>query len=422
LSAVGLGACGGRAERTVFDGPLEASADYPARGEPGPSQQPSGPSYSAGGSQALPASDPPEPSSTPDRCAGPARPVQTKLLWEQGVGLYGMDPTPYFAFSGDGSQLITPGDEYGMDGNGTFAVADGTRMPQTSARVLGRDAAWSRELRGADRFTTAGDISVVDLRLEQTLLSLGPVSRLVSISADGNYVFGVYCQDGDRLERRRLSDNEVTILPLDARVSPCFVANNLGYVDMDAPFAVTRSNDGVVFLVDQGHALVLASLSAGTTSVHALYEADPSNATPRTDMAIELQLSPNERALATVNGAGVLRLWSYPGLVQSLPDIQVSVTRAFRNCYCGPRDFAPVAFSPDERYLATADEAGQTVVRRACDGGIVATLQAPAQASFLDGYAQGPAFIAFNPNGRGLAVLSISEVYDATVSYYELSE
>jgi hypothetical protein len=108
--------------------------------------------------------------------------------------------------------------------------------------------------------------------------------------------------------------------------------------------------------------------------------------------------------------------------VQSLPDIQLSVTHAFRNCYCGRRDFAPVVWSPDERYLATADEAGNTVLRHACDGSVVTTLQAPKQASFLDGYAQGPAFIAFTPNGRGLAVLSISEVYDGTLSYYELSE
>jgi hypothetical protein len=153
-----------------------------------------------------------------------------------------------------------------------------------------------------------------------------------------------------------------------------------------------------------------------------MYEAIPPDGSRRADLAAGLAISPSERTLATVNGTGILRFWSYPGLVQALPDIQLRVTQAFRNCYCSPRDFAPVAFSPDERYLATADEAGNTVLRRACDGSVIATLQAPKQASFLDGYAQGPAFIAFSPQGRGIAVLSISEVYDATISYYELSQ
>jgi hypothetical protein len=333
-----------------------------------------------------------------------------------------MDATPYFAFAGDGSKLITPSDEYGQDGNRVFAVADGAPITGTTARVLGRDAAWSRELRGTELFSTAGDVSVVDIEREQTLLSLGPVSRMVRLSADGKYAFGVYCNDGDRLERRRISDGDVSVVPLSAELSPCSIDNRAGYADLDAAVVVSSSNDSAAFLTDQALDLVVASFSAGTTRAQAIYEAAPAEESPRSDLAIGLALSPTERALATVNGAGVLRLWSYPGLVQSLPDIQLSVTRAFRDCYCSPRDFVPVAFSPDERYLATADEAGNTVLRRACDGGVVTTLQAPKQAFFLDGYAQGPAFIAFNPNGRGLAVLSISEGYDGMVSYYELSE
>ncbi len=422
----GLCACGGRAERTAFDSPLDGPPEYPGGGggEPanGPSQQPSNPGYSADGSQMLPAPGYRDPRSTEDPCGGPPSSLGAKLLWAQVVPFYGMDATPYFAFSGDGSKLITPSDEYGMDGNVTFAVADGARITGAKARVLGRDAAWSRELRGTDHYGPAGDVTVVEIGLEQTLLSLDSVSRLISLSADGKYAFGVYCHDGDRLERRRISDGESTVVPLSAELSPCTVGNSAGYLDLNAPFVVTSSNDSAAFLAEQGHALVLASLSAGTTRAHAIYEAAPPDASPRTDMAVELALSPSERALATVNGAGALRIWSYPELLQSLPEIQVSVTHAFRDCYCTPRDFAPVAWSPDERYLATADEADNTVLRRACDGRVITTLEAPKQASSLDGYAQGPAFIAFNPQGRGLAVLSISEVYGATVSYYELTE
>lgn len=391
------GACGGRAEPTPFDGPLDGPADYRV------------PRY-------------PDPGSTGDLCADPPSSLRTKLLWEQSLPLYGMDAVPYFAFSGDGSKLITPSDQYGK-GNGLFAVADGARITGTKARVLGRDAAWSRELRGPDLRGPAGEVSVVDLELEQTLLSLGPVSQLVRLSADGKYVFGVYCHDRDRLERRGISDGEVTVVPLSAELSPCPLDYYTGYVDLSAPFVVSSSNDSAAFLADQGRDLVLASLSAGTTSAHTLYEAAPPDQWPPADMIVGLALAPSQRALSTVNGTGVLRIWSYPGLVQSLPDIQLSVTHAFsRGCYCAPRDFAPVAWSPDERYLATANEAGNTVLRRACSGSVVTTLQAPKQASSFEGYAQGPAFIAWSPNGRGLAVLSISEEYDGTVSYYELSE
>jgi hypothetical protein len=420
--AAGSSACGGRAEQTPFDGRLDVAADYGAGGEPanGTSEQPSNPSYSAGGSQMLP--EYPDPGSTQDQCAGPPSSLGTKLLWEQVVPLYGIDSTPYFAFSGDGSKVITPSDEYGHDGNAIFATNDGARIMRPEAHVLGRDAAWSRELRGADLNSPAGDVSVVDVALEQILLSLGPVSRLVSLSADGNYVFAVYCNDGDRLERRRISDGEVTVVPLSAELSPCFIANGAGYASLDTPFVVSSSNDSAAFLSAQTHELVLVSVSAGTTRAHAAYEASPPDEWPRSDTAISLALSPGQRALATVNGAGALRIWSYPGLVQSLPDIQLGVTHAFRNCYCGWRDFAPAVWSADEHYLATADQAGNTVLRRACDGSILNILQAPKQASFVDGYAQGPAFIAFTPNGRGLAVLSISEVYDGTLSYYELSE
>jgi hypothetical protein len=421
---VALGACGGRAERTPLDVPLDPRADYPDSGQPvtGASEPPTNPGYPAGGSPSVPAPEYPDPGSIEEPCAGSASSLRTKLLWEQSVPLYGVDATPYFAFSADGSKLITPSDEYGMDGSATFAVADGAPVMGIKARVLGRDAAWSRELRGAELFTPSADVNVVDIELEQTLLSLGPVSPQLSLSADGKYVFGVYCHDGDRLERRRISDGEVTAVPLSAELSPCTIDDATGYSDLDAPFVVSSSNDSAAFLTEQARNLVVASLSSGTTRAHVVYEAAPPAESPRRDMAVGLALSARERALATVNGAGVLRVWSYPAMVQSLPDIQISVTRAFRNCYCTPRDFAPVAFSPDERALATADEAGNTVLRRACDGSVITTLQAPKQASFLNGYAQGPAFIAFNPAGRGLAVLSISEVYDATVSYYELSE
>jgi hypothetical protein len=432
----GLTACGGRAEGSSSEVPSHAYdsiGDEPAKPVAEP---PSSPSYSGGGSQAAPTPEYPGPAQNDGCGAAPSSP-KTELIWEQRVPLYGIDATPYFALSGDGSKLITPSDQYGQDGNHVFAIADGAELPKTTARVLGRDRAWSRELRGADLFASASaasSINVVDMALDQPLLALGPVSRLVGLSADGQYTFGVYCQGADpgaaasdRLERRRISDGQVTLLPLSAEVSPCmrhyYINAYSAFEDVRAAFAIGGSNDEVAFPASYVNQVVVASLSAGTASAHTVYPEPPDGATLSTkEQVVTVALSPTEHALASVSGGGTLRIWSYPELVQSLPDIQLGVTQAFRDCYCAPQDFAPVAWSPDARYLATADEAGNTVLRRACDGTIVATLQAPKPAFFLDGYAQGPAFLAFSPNGRALAVLTISNGYDGSVSYYTISE
>jgi WD40 repeat protein len=430
----GVAACGGQAEGSpsgARSDPYAPIGDEPTNPAAEP---PSDPNYSAGGSQAAPA----YPSAAQnDVCGAAPSSPKTELIWERGVPLYGIDPTPYFAFSGDGSKLITPSDQYGQDGNHIFAVADGAEQPKSPARVLGRDVAWSRELRGADLFASpsaAGSISVVDIALDEPLLALGAVSGLVGLSADGQYVFGAYCQGadpgatgGDRLERRRVSDGQVTLLPLSADVSPCtrhyYINEYSGYDDVRAAFAISGSNDAVAFPGSYVNQLVVASFSAGTASAHTIYPAPADGATLSTkDQVVTVALSPTEHALASVSGGGTLRVWSYPALVQSLPDIRLGVTQAFRDCYCAPQDFTPVAWSPDGRYLATADEAGNTVLRRACDGSIVTTLQAPKPAFFLEGYAQGPAFLAFSPNGRALAVLTISNGYDGVVSYYTISE
>jgi hypothetical protein len=431
-----LAACGGRAAGSPSG---DSSDAYDPVGDEPPrpaAEPPSYPSYSAGGSQAAPSPAYPSPAQNDGCGAAPSSP-KTELIWEQGVPLYGIDPTPYFAFSGDGSKIITPSDQYGQEGNHIFAAANGAELPKNPARVLGRDMAWSRELRGADLFASPSatdSISVVDMALDQPLLALGPVSRLVGLSADGQYVFGVYCQGADpgaaasdRLERRRISDGQVTLLPLSADVSPCtrhyYINEYSGFEDVRTAFVISGSNDAVAFPASYVNQLVVASFSAGTASAHIVYPEPTDGATLSTkEQVVTLALSPTELALASVSGGGTLRIWSYPELVQSLPDIRLGVTQAFRDCYCAPQDFTPVAWSPDARYLATADEAGNTVLRRACDGSIVTTLQAPKPAFFLEGYAQGPAFLAFSSNGRALAVLTISNGYDGVVSYYAISE
>jgi WD40 repeat protein len=113
--------------------------------------------------------------------------------------------------------------------------------------------------------------------------------------------------------------------------------------------------------------------------------------------------------VATTGADGVLRIWSYPELEQLLPAIPVSWTAAFTNCYCTQRFFAPVAWSPDGHLLATPDTDHNSVVRRACDGQILATLE-PATSAQLSPTPQGPAFLAFTPRGDGLAVFHMGSV------------
>src|SRR5581483_840404 len=129
-------------------------------------------------------------------------------------------------------------------------------------------------------------------------------------------------------------------------------------------------------------------------------------------------VSPSDRFAATVGADHTLRVWSLPDLVQRLPDMPVRWTNAYTWCYCLPVSYAPVAWSPDETLLATPDPSGDVVIRRACDGQILATLPRPPRA---DGGAlplgapdqEGPIEIAFAPDGGGLAVM-----FDTQLAYY----
>jgi hypothetical protein len=340
-------------------------------------------------------------------------------MWQRSFELYGIMDQPFLVFSPSGAELLSPADQYAMTGSVVHAVADGAELKRFDYWVLGRDASWSRELRGNDRYTYPETRSVVDLEHEQVLLSLGERPPLARLSADGQYVFDLACTDSATLERRRVADGQRSVLALDAALGAC---PGPGYYDSNTAFVVSGSNDSVVFSSQHRNEIVLASFSTGTASAHAVYEAAPVDGWRPGDMPVAVTFSPSERALATVNGDGKLRVWGYPELRQVLPDIQLGVTQAFRDCYCTPRSFSPVVWSADERWLATTNEAQDTVVLRACDGSIVTTIPTPPVGMVSDGFSQGPALIAFNPRGTGLAILSVSQGFGGVVSYYAISD
>jgi WD40 repeat protein len=178
---------------------------------------------------------------------------------------------------------------------------------------------------------------------------------------------------------------------------------------------VAKSDDGRLFHVDF-NALVLTAIAA-----HAPAAGDGSSPPLPRDFAgaiASVTLSPSDRFAATIGADHTLRVWSFPDLVQRLPDIPVRWTDAYTWCYCQPISFAPVAWSPDETLLATPDDGGNAVIRSACDGHILATLAPPSPAAGTTGSpdVEGPIQIAFAPDGAAVAV-----TYENDVAYYRLS-
>ncbi|HEX2672887.1 MAG TPA: hypothetical protein VHM25_18510, partial [Polyangiaceae bacterium] len=240
----------------------------------------------------------------------------------------------------------------------------------------------------------------------------------------GQYLFRLSCDAGLHVERLRIMGGEVASVALGGGESLCV---GYGHPSFIVPLAATRSNDRVLVGAER-RGFALADFTNGTAVFSVPFD-DPSTAAerkpnnPLPNDALTLELGPTERTLATIDASGTLRLLSYPELVQSLPEITTAVSSVFARGYVTARTLAPIAWSTDERYLATAGDSHATVVRRACDGSVAVTLPAPVPdpARPDENSNWSPAFLAFNSQTLGLAVLRVNERFRVTVSYYELS-
>jgi len=448
--ALACSACGGRSSSSAAGGsaPTEGSetgAETPpapgaagrgahdAGGNDGPAVGP----VVRGGSPSLGPSPPAdegeggsggEPHSVPT-CAELARPLRAELLWQDVYPFYGSSDYPFLGFAPDGSELVVPIDEGAYrDGNRSYAVRGGELLVQPPPAILDRDAAWSRQiLAQTTAGVHAGDVAAVaDGRvLAKVATDTDPPLQL-RLSSDGQYVFRLICEDGLRIERLRLTDGEASNILLGSAESLC-LGGGYGHPRFVLPLSASRTN-GMVLVAAERRGFAIADFESGTASFSvpadaaSIADAREPNAPAARD-ALSLALSPSEHTLATVDMSGTLRLLTLPDLTPSAPDMATAVTSAFVNGYVTPRSLAPVAWSPDERYLASADAAGATVVRRACDGSIVVTLPAPLPAVDRpdDDPHWTPAFLAFNPRGLALAVLRVNPRFRATLSYYQLS-
>jgi hypothetical protein len=363
----------------------------------------------------------------PATCAADAQPLQAELLWQDAFPFYGSSDYPFIGFSPDGEELLVPIPESpNQQGNRRYGVQTGEQFAQPLPAVLGRDPSWSRQL-----LSIPGSVmflgSVAEVASGEPLLSLGtglerPLQ--VRLSDDGQYVFRLSCEAGLRVERVRISDGEVSSVALGDAESLCV---GYGHPTFIVPLTASRANDQVLVGAER-RGFALANFASGS-AIFSVPPDEPSVAAerkpnqPLPSDAVTLELSPEERTLATIDASGTLRLVSYPDLVPSSPDITTAVSSAFAHGYVTPRTLAPVAWSPDERYLATADDSHATVVRRACDGSVAVTLPAPIPdpTRVRDDQHWVPAFLAFNRRGLALAVLRVNEQFRATVSYYALS-
>jgi hypothetical protein len=360
-------------------------------------------------------------------CAAGAPPLRAELLWQDSFPFYGSSDYPFMGFSPDGAELIVPITELGArEGNRTYGAKSGELLTPPPPAILSRDAAWSRQLLSGLGVAVTVD-SVAEVTSGRSLLSLETgVGRplQVRLSDDGGYLFRLRCEGGLRIERVRVASGEASSVPLGSGDSLCVGYGHPGFI---LPLAASRTNDtAVVGAERRGFALVnfasgTAQFSVASDSPSMTAEREPNQPLPSD--ALTLELGPTEGTLATIDASGTLRLLSYPALVQSAPDIPTAVTSAFERGYVTSRVLAPLAWSPDERYLATADAAHATVVRRACDGSVVATLPPPTPDSSRpnDDQNWAPAFLAFNRQNLALAVLRVNEQFRATVSYYQLS-
>jgi len=362
-------------------------------------------------------------------CAASAEPLRAELLWQDVFNYQGSSDYPFFGFSPDGSQLVVPiAESANQQGNRSYGVASGELLAPLLPAVLGRDAGWSRQLLSMLGVAVHFD-RIAEVASGQALLSFGPEQARplqVRLSNDGQYLFRLSCEQGLRVERLRLSDSGISSVALGGGESLC-VGNDYGHPTFILPLTASRTNDQVLVGAERrGFALVDFMSGSATFSVP---PDDPATALERkpnqplpSDL-LTLELGPEERTLAAVDASGKLRLLSYPELVQTSPEITTAVSSAFAEGYVTRRNLAPIAWSADERYLATADDAHATVVRRACDGSVAVTLPAPVPdpTRAFDDQHWVPAFLAFNRRNFALAVLSTNKKLAATVSYYRLS-
>jgi hypothetical protein len=338
---------------------------------------------------------PPTPD-VPPRCESAPKVVRVIRQWSQSFGFYGLPGPGMFLFSGDSRRIAAVGGEY-MPELLEYRARDGVVLSITSSFdgtivPLARDRSWNRELRSRHPA-----LEVIDTASAQLVRRIDAGFRTaVTLSADGAYVIAASCVDPHSDVRRWAVDFDELVSVTAPFEEGC---------GTETPLAVM--GDGRSALLGSQHVgrLGEVTFSSGAARSIEAHDAAPADAHgwPLRHAIISIGPSPTGRYVATIGTDRRLRRWSYPELIPSADPLPTSWTTAFGRCYCQPKTFAPVAWSPDEAWFAAPDAAGDVMVRRTCDGGLLATIPLPAASeqttSFSDPGEHGPWFLAFAPDG-----------------------
>lgn len=320
--------------------------------------------------------------------------VTVERMWEVPASNYGQPVSvltgfsePVFGIAPDGGEVVLSGGEYSTSLR-HFAMSDGGTVATDPVTALWRDLAWT--IQGEAN----GDVLVRALATGQPIMTLDP-GLLYVPSGDGRRVIASSCPGGQTsVEALAVPSGQLELGQLIDAGCP-------------SPLVTTSLGDAVLFS------------SGGRTELHRIDLLTGAHAYARAHAGgsvVAIKLSPTERSVATVGDDAILRLWSYPGL-QEMADVPVVWTTPYDGCYCGFIRFAPVAWSSDDALLASADADANTVLRRGCDGVIVATLPGPTQAlrSQSAGGKWGPVFLSFGPGDETLAVF-----YEGSLALYRV--
>jgi hypothetical protein len=351
-----------------------------------------------------------------EACAGgPPPQIAATLAWHTAVSWYPVAAGRFFlGVSPDGRLVVSAADIGPLGGYTEFDATDGSivRTDKTRPAPLARDRAWTRELRAT---------GVYDLASGDLLLA---VANAYALSGDGRRAFRFLAAgaagappDAPALERVDVDTGAAVA------IGGLTAAPGAG-PDGSPQLAVTDAGGGALVATSADGRLVHVDFDASALSAiaaHAPVVGDGSSPPLPRDFAgaiASVALSPRDRFAATIGADHTLRVWSFPALAPYLPDIPARWTDAYTWCYCEPMSFAPVAWSPDETLLATPDDAGNAVIRSACDGRVLATLAPPSPPAASKGRpeVEGPVQIAFAPDGGAVAV-----TYENDVAYYRLA-
>jgi hypothetical protein len=338
-----------------------------------------------------------------------------EIEWTAGAWSYGLYGRAFASVAPDETRLLLPPDAYLQSGYTELSMADGRRLGGTETALLARDDAWRFDL--VLTFDPVYGAEVVDrVTLDKRLDIPGPIAG-AGLSADGRYAASLDCQ-ARLLERYDLVTGDTRTVSLAELPDGCPSVYN------GQASSITIVPGGEIALMPWSAPGVLAEVDFGQQKVqlHTLDRPDPAAQTyPPAYGMLAIEPSPSGASVAITAMLAPLRVFALGDLDRPLYEVETAETSAFQDCYCERRTFGPLAWSPDERWLATLDEGRQGVIRRSTDGAILATL--PRGVPGAPNAERATSLFAFTPSGTGL--VSIAYANDAAeddVIFYRLSE